>query len=114
MPTLSRASTARPACLPRLSLEKAGCEPFKGSTSDTGAVLEQRALECERKAAWVANTDEAAQERFLARARAWREMAADYEELCKNGTENNNPPADNEAEATTWFADDTLPEWGEA
>jgi hypothetical protein len=79
--------------------------------SDTATALEQRALECERKAAWVANADEAAQERFLALARAWREMAADYEELCKK---NNPPPAHTEDEGTRWFADDTLPEWGEA
>jgi hypothetical protein len=81
--------------------------------SNTAAALEQRALECERKAAWVANADVAAQERFLALASAWREMAADYEELCKKGTENNPPPAHTEDEATRWFADDTLPEWGE-
>ena len=49
--------------------------------SDTAAALRNRALECERKAALA--KDDAARGRFLDLAREWREMAADYEELCK-------------------------------
>ena len=49
--------------------------------SDTATALRSRALECERKAALA--KDDAARRRFLDLAREWREMAADYEELCK-------------------------------
>ena len=51
------------------------------SVSDTAAALRNRALECERKAALA--TNDAARARFLDLAREWREMEADYEELCK-------------------------------
>ena len=53
--------------------------------SDTAAALEQRALECERKAALT--TDEAQRRTFLEIAKAWREMAADYQELSRKQTE---------------------------
>ena len=49
--------------------------------SDPAAALRQRAIECEQKAAMT--IDEAQRRSFLELARAWREMAADYEELAK-------------------------------
>ena len=51
--------------------------------SNTAAALEQRALECEQKAALT--TDEAQRRTFLEIAKAWREMAADYQELSRKG-----------------------------
>ena len=51
--------------------------------SDTAAALEQRALECERKAALT--TEEAQRRMFLEIAKAWRAMAADYQELSRKG-----------------------------
>ena len=54
--------------------------------SDTAAALRQRATECEQKAALT--LDETQRRSFLELARAWREMAADYEELSKKQAEN--------------------------
>jgi hypothetical protein len=54
--------------------------------SDPAAALRQRALECEQKAALT--IDEAQRRSFLELARAWREMAADYEELSKKQADN--------------------------
>ena len=54
--------------------------------SDPGEALRQRASECEQKAALT--IDETQRRSFLELARAWREMAADYEELSKKQAEN--------------------------
>ena len=54
--------------------------------SDPGEALRQRASECEQKAALT--IDETQRRSFLELARAWREMAADYEQLSKKQAEN--------------------------
>ena len=54
--------------------------------SDPAAALRQRASECEQKAALT--IDETHRRSFLELARAWRKMAADYEELIKKQAEN--------------------------
>ncbi len=82
------------------------------SMTDTETALEQRALDCERKANLTKDEDQ--RQSFLHLARQWRDLAADYEELCEKGADTNNPPpAHTGDEATRWFADDLLPEWRE-
>jgi hypothetical protein len=59
---------------------------------DTVASLRQRALECEQKAAWT--SDETQRRNFLELARAWRDMAMDYEDLTKRAEPAANPLPD--------------------
>ena len=60
--------------------------------SDPAATLRKRASEYEQKAALT--IDEAQRRNFLQLARAWRAMAADYEDLSRKGaqTGNREPP----------------------
>ena len=61
--------------------------------SETIAHLIERAAQCEQKAAWT--KDDAQRHTFLELAKAWREMAADYEELTQSGgTMSRSVPAD--------------------
>lgn len=56
---------------------------------DTVERLHTRAQECERKAAMT--KDEVQRRTFLELARAWREMATDYEGLTRKAAENKKP-----------------------
>jgi hypothetical protein len=58
---------------------------------DTAAHLIERALECERKA--TLTIDETQRRTLLDLAKAWRQMAADYEELSRADKPNALPPS---------------------